>query len=136
MPYRKFKSQGFGEKPVKEGQSYDVIVEGIGSKGDGIGKIQGFVLVIPGVKKGDNVKVKVTAVRGKVAFAEVVGQGEAKPESKEESSEETSGPEDSEASEDSETSEEAEESTEEAGESASGEAEEQSDEEAEDEQFY
>ena len=133
MPYRKFNDKGYGEKPVAEGQTYDVIIEGIGSKGDGIGKIQGFVLVIPGVKKGDNVKVKVNAVRGKVAFAEVVGQGEAKPETQEAASEET----DSEASdsgESEESSEEAEPKTSDSEEDKD--SEEKSDEEAEDDQFY
>ena len=91
MPFKKFKDNrgpSFGEKPVKEGETYDVTIEGIGAKGDGIAKIQGFVIVIPGVQNGDNVKVKVNAVRGKVAFGEVVGKGEPKPAA-EEATEET-----------------------------------------------
>ena len=105
MAYRKFNNdKAYGEKPVKEGETYDITIEGIGSKGDGIGKIQGFVIIVPGVKKGDNVKVKVNAVRGKVGFAEVVGEGTPKAET--EKSEETES--ESEESEDSEESEETE----------------------------
>lgn len=123
MPYRKFNNKGYGEKPVTEGQTYDVTIEGIGTKGDGIGKIQGFVLVIPGVKKGDNVKVKVNAVRGKVAFAEVVGQGEAKPS---EETEEKSESEEAQPESESESSEETE----------AEEAEEKEAEEDSEEEFY
>ncbi len=66
--------QGFGPVPVKEGDTYDVTIEGIGEKGDGIAKIQGFVIVVPKTQQGQRVKVKITAVRGKVSFGEVVGE--------------------------------------------------------------
>ena len=71
--------KSFGPIPVKEGDIYDVEIEGIGDKGDGIAKVQGYVIVIPNVKKGDHVKVKVNAVRGKVSFGEVVGEAVPKP---------------------------------------------------------
>ena len=67
--------RAFGPVPVKEGDTYDVTIEGIGEKGDGIAKIQGFVIVVPKTQQGQRVKVKITAVRGKVSFAEVVGEG-------------------------------------------------------------
>lgn len=79
----------FGPVPVKEGETYDVTIEGIGEKGDGIAKIQGFVIVVPKTQQGQRVKVKITAVRGKVSFAEVVGEGapaEEAPASEEEDS--------------------------------------------------
>ena len=67
--------------PIEEGKEYEVIVEGIGSKGDGIARYQGFVIVVPGVETGDKVKVKVDAVRGKVSFGTVVENlGKASPE--------------------------------------------------------
>ncbi len=66
--------QGFGPVPVKEGETYDVTIEGIGEKGDGIAKIQGFVIVVPKTQQGQRVKVRITAVRGKVSFGEVVGE--------------------------------------------------------------
>ncbi len=67
--------RSFGPVPVKEGDIYDVTIEGIGEKGDGIAKIQGFVIVVPKTQQGQRVKVKITAVRGKVSFGEVVGEG-------------------------------------------------------------
>ncbi|MCD6434637.1 MAG: TRAM domain-containing protein [Candidatus Diapherotrites archaeon] len=58
--------------PVEEGKEYNVTIEALGSKGDGIAKIQGFVVIVPGTKEEDSVKVKINAVRGSVAFAEKI----------------------------------------------------------------
>jgi len=66
--------QGFGRSPpVNVGDELDVQIEAIGEKGDGVAKKDGFVLFVPGVKQGQNVKIKVTRVLRKVGFAEVVG---------------------------------------------------------------
>jgi len=65
--------------PVKVGEELDVNIEAVGEKGDGIAKKDGFVLFIPNTKEGENVRVKVTRVLKKVGFAEVVGEGSAKP---------------------------------------------------------
>ena len=61
--------------PVSVGETIDVQIEAVGSKGDGIAKKDGFVLFIPGVNEGETVTVKVTKVLRKVGFAEVVGEG-------------------------------------------------------------
>ena len=61
--------------PVNVGDELDVTIEAVGGKGDGIAKIKGFVIFVPNVKKGDNVKVRITKVLRKVGFGEVVGQG-------------------------------------------------------------
>ncbi len=69
---------GGGEQrfaPVKEGEVYDVTIEAVGEKGDGIAKIKGFVIFVPGVKQGDQVKIKIGRVLRKVAFGEVVHDG-------------------------------------------------------------
>jgi len=66
-----------GEKPVKEGETYDVEILEVGSKGDGIAKIQNFVIFVPGVRKGDKVKIRVTQVKPRNAVGEVVGGGAA-----------------------------------------------------------
>lgn len=66
-----------GTAPVKVGEELDVTIEAVGEKGDGIAKKNGFVLFIPGVKEGDQVKIRVTKVLRKVGFAEVVGKAEA-----------------------------------------------------------
>ncbi len=88
MTFSKYNTTRFkAEPPVKEGQTYDVEILSIGEKGDGIAKVEGFVIVVPGTKKGDKIKVKVNAVRGKVSFGEVVGASEGNSEAKEEATE-------------------------------------------------
>lgn len=66
--------------PVKIGDEFDVKIEAVGEKGDGIAKKNGFVIFIPNAKEGDEVKVKVTKVLRKFCFAEVVGKGTAPAE--------------------------------------------------------
>ena len=65
--------------PVKVGETYDVAINAVGEKGDGIARVKGFVLFVPSVAKGDFVKVRVTRVLAKVGFAEVVEKLEAPP---------------------------------------------------------
>lgn len=70
--------------PVEVGDEVDVQIDAVGEKGDGIAKVQGFVLFVPGVKQGQTVKVKITKVLRRVGFAEVVGKSEgAEPEAEE-----------------------------------------------------
>lgn len=66
--------------PVKVGDVLDVKIESVGAKGDGVAKVKGFVLFVPGVQEGQEVKVKVTRVLRKAGFAEVVGEGAATTE--------------------------------------------------------
>ena len=58
--------------PVKEGETYEVTIESIGTKGDGIAKIDGYVVIVPQAQKGEHLKVKINAIRGKVSFGEIV----------------------------------------------------------------
>jgi len=58
--------------PVNQGETYDVSINAVGGKGDGIAKVKGFVVFVPGVVQGDYVKIRITKVLPKVGFAEVV----------------------------------------------------------------
>jgi predicted RNA-binding protein with TRAM domain len=60
------------QAPVKVGELHDVEIKSVGEKGDGIARVQGFVLFVPGVKKKDYVKIRIVKVLEKVGFAEVV----------------------------------------------------------------
>lgn len=72
------RNNDFGNAPpVNVGEELDVRIEAVGEKGDGVAKKNGFVIFVPGVKEGQNVKVKVTRVLRKVGFAEVVGEASA-----------------------------------------------------------
>jgi len=68
-------SRGGGFSPVKVGEEIDVTIEAVGEKGDGIAKKNGFVIFVPGVQQGDVVKIRITKVFRKMAFAEVIGEG-------------------------------------------------------------
>ncbi len=57
--------------PVTEGESYNVTIEDIAREGDGIARVKGFVIFVPGVKVGDEVDIKVTKVLRKFAFGEL-----------------------------------------------------------------
>ncbi|MEM4575893.1 MAG: TRAM domain-containing protein [Candidatus Nezhaarchaeales archaeon] len=59
-------------KPVTLGQEYDVEISEVSRRGDGLARIQGFVIFVPGTQKGDKVKVKITRVGRSYAIGEVV----------------------------------------------------------------
>jgi predicted RNA-binding protein with TRAM domain len=58
--------------PVVAGETYDVSIEALAKQGDGIAKVEGFVIFVPGTKVGDKVKIKVNKVLRKFAFGEKV----------------------------------------------------------------
>ena len=62
--------------PVKEGDVLNVTIEGMGSSGDGLARVKGFVIFVPGTKMEEECTVRVTKVSRKVGFAEKVGEGE------------------------------------------------------------
>ena len=66
-------ADGSFAKPVEAGKEYDVKITETGSRGDGIARIQGFVVFVKNGKIGhDIVKVKVNSVGDRFATAEIV----------------------------------------------------------------
>ena len=60
-------------KPVETGKEYTVDITDTGRSGDGIARIQGFIIFIKGAKVGDkNIKIKINSVGDRFATAEVV----------------------------------------------------------------
>jgi predicted RNA-binding protein with TRAM domain len=59
-------------KPVEVGKQYEVEVTEISRKGDGIARVQGFVVFVENGKVGNKVKVKVTEVADRFAKATLV----------------------------------------------------------------
>jgi len=83
-------SGGFGSsfkpKPVEVGKEYDVTISDTSRRGEGIAKIDGFVIFVAGAKQGQSARIKVTRVTDRFATGEVVtgagaGSTEAAPES-------------------------------------------------------
>ncbi|MBS3159157.1 TRAM domain-containing protein [Candidatus Woesearchaeota archaeon] len=60
--------------PVKEGAIVDVKIEADGAKGDGLAKVNGFVVFVKDAHKGEEIRVKITRVLKKYAFAERTDQ--------------------------------------------------------------
>jgi predicted RNA-binding protein with TRAM domain len=69
----RFGSQrGFGgPKPVESGKEYDVEIAEISRQGDGIARVQGFVIFVKGGRVGQKAKVRITNVGARFATAEV-----------------------------------------------------------------
>jgi predicted RNA-binding protein with TRAM domain len=57
---------------VEVGKEYDVQVTETNQRGDGIARIQGFVIFIKNGRAGENPKVKVNSVGSRFATAEIV----------------------------------------------------------------
>ena len=66
--------------PVSQGQEVDVLVESVGDKGDGVAKVKGFVVFIPGTSKGEAIRIRIKKVMKSVAFGEKIGEAQSKPE--------------------------------------------------------
>ncbi len=69
-----------GPKPVESGKEYDVQVTEISRKGDGVARVQGFIIFVKGGKVGQKTRVRVTHVGDRFATAETIEVGEQKQE--------------------------------------------------------
>src|SRR5207244_12207417 len=59
------------EAPLVEGKVYELMIQDIGEKGDGIAKLDKYVIYVPGTAKGAIVKVFIENIAGTVAFGRV-----------------------------------------------------------------
>ncbi|MFB6203421.1 MAG: TRAM domain-containing protein [Candidatus Nanohaloarchaea archaeon] len=59
------------DKPVSEGEVVELEIEDLGSKGDGIARVEGFVVFVPGGEVGESYDVEITSVGRKFAFGEI-----------------------------------------------------------------
>jgi len=58
--------------PVELGEEYDVTIESTGSGGDGVAKINGYVIFVKEAQEGDNPRIKITKIGRSFAIAERV----------------------------------------------------------------
>lgn len=59
------------EAPLVEGKVYELMIQDIGKKGDGIAKLDRYIIYVPGTAKGAIVKVYIEKIAGSVAFGRV-----------------------------------------------------------------
>jgi predicted RNA-binding protein with TRAM domain len=78
MSYRRGRFGGNrfgGPKPVETGKEYDVQVTEISRKGDGVARVQGFIIFVKGGRVGQKTRVRVTHVGDRFATAETISGG-------------------------------------------------------------
>lgn len=59
-------------KPVAEGKEYALEIKELSRRGEGIARVEGFVVFIANTKPGDMVKAKITKVGERFATGTVV----------------------------------------------------------------
>lgn len=62
----------FKEKPVKVGEELVVTVSETSRRGDGVARIQGYVIFIPSTKQGQQARIKIKEIRPNFATAELL----------------------------------------------------------------
>lgn len=69
---KKYDAIGFQRAPVKVGQEINVVISDIGTRGDGIARIQNFLVFVPQAKTGERLRVKIQKIGRKFAIAEKI----------------------------------------------------------------
>jgi len=61
-------------KPVEVGEEYEVDIQELSRRGEGIARIKGLVTFIPNTKPGDHLKVRITRIGRRYAEARAVAE--------------------------------------------------------------
>ncbi len=59
---------------LSPGNTFEVDIEDVGHKGDGLVHIEGYTVFVPNTEKGEHVRIKIRKVLETVALAERVGE--------------------------------------------------------------
>ncbi len=65
-------AKGFNKKPIEEGDTYEVEIIDKGREGDGVAKIDDFVIFVPEAEKGDKIKIKITEIRDNYSKGRII----------------------------------------------------------------
>jgi len=68
----KFHSTFFQQIPVNEGQEMEVVIDDIGSRGDGVTRVHGYLIFVPNARIGERLKIRIMRVGRKFAIAEKI----------------------------------------------------------------
>jgi translation initiation factor 2 subunit 2 len=66
---RKAKRASREQHSLQEGKVYDVLIEDIGKKGDGVAKLGNYTVFVTGAPKGAEMKILIEKVTGSIAYA-------------------------------------------------------------------
>lgn len=64
---------------MKVGDELDVQISDVAQKGDGIARVQGFIIFVPGASKGETCRIRIRDVRARFGIAEKVGAANSAP---------------------------------------------------------
>lgn len=64
-------------KPVSTGDRVSVTIDNVGGQGEGIGKLDGFVIFVKGARKGETCRVRITDVKRTYAVGEKISASDA-----------------------------------------------------------
>jgi len=70
MSYRPRSRRPLRPPPVREGEEREVTIQDTSRRGEGIARVEGFVIFVPETKVGDRVKIRITRVGPRYAAAE------------------------------------------------------------------
>ena len=59
------------EPMVKEGKVIEVLIQDVSQRGDGVAKMEGYTIFVPGGRKGAQVKIMIEKISGNVAFSKI-----------------------------------------------------------------
>ena len=62
----------FKPKPVKIGDELDVTIAEVSKRGDGVTRVDGYVIFVPNTKQGDAVKIRIAEIRPNFAIGTIV----------------------------------------------------------------
>ncbi len=74
--FRERENRFFAPKPVAVGQEYEVDIQELSRRGEGVARIQGLVIFVKDAKPNDHIKVRITRISQRFAEGEIVGKGE------------------------------------------------------------
>ena len=77
--YRRFPRSYFAPKPVKTGDEVDVDISEVSRKGDGVARIEGYVVFVPNAKQGERKRIRIIQIRPNFAMGEVIGDAQSPP---------------------------------------------------------
>ena len=73
--YGRSESRSFAPKPVEVGKVYDLEITDTSKRGEGVAKVEGLVVFIPGAKPGQKLNVRITRVSQRFAIGEPAEAG-------------------------------------------------------------
>jgi len=67
-----YKENASGQNEVEIANEYEVVISAMGRRGDGIARVGGLVVFVPGAKVGDHVKIRIKSLWPTFAVGDLI----------------------------------------------------------------